>query len=166
MDKYFIGVMTGTSADALDACVVSFNNQFQLIEKASTNLEEFYKKEYEECLANGYKTTEESEKLLELENILNIKTVKLIEELLSKKQIDINEICAIGFSGQTVFHTNDKSYQIGDPQKIANCLGIKVLSDFRNFDIAQGGLGAPLIPAFHKFLYLSLIHISEPTRPY
>jgi len=153
MDKYFIGVMTGTSADALDACVVSFNNQFQLIEKASTNLEEFYKKDYEECLANGYKTTEESEKLLELENILNIKTVKLIEELLSKKQIDINEICAIGFSGQTVFHTNDKSYQIGDPQKIADSLGIKVLSDFRNFDIARGGLGAPLIPAFHKFLY-------------
>ena len=98
MDKYFIGVMTGTSADALDACVVSFNNQFELIEKASIDLEEFYKKDYEECLANGYKTTEESEKLLELENILNIKTVKLIEELLSKKQIDINEICAIGFS--------------------------------------------------------------------
>jgi len=43
MDKYFIGVMTGTSADALDACVVSFNNQFELIEKASTNLEDFYK---------------------------------------------------------------------------------------------------------------------------
>ena len=35
MDKYFIGVMTGTSADALDACVVSFNNQFKLIEKES-----------------------------------------------------------------------------------------------------------------------------------
>ena len=50
MDKYFIGVMTGTSADALDACVVSFNNQFKLIEKASINLEEFYKKDYEEIM--------------------------------------------------------------------------------------------------------------------
>ena len=57
MDKYFIGVMTGTSADALDACVVSFNNQFKLIENSKHKFRrKVYKKDYEECLANGYKT--------------------------------------------------------------------------------------------------------------
>ena len=151
MSKNFIGVMTGTSADALDGCIVSFDGQFQLIERISLDLEESYKKDYEECLMAGYKTIDESKKLFDLENMLNSQTVELIKRLLNKSKLAKDDIAAIGFSGQTVFHTNQKSFQIGDPQKISNSVGIKVLSDFRNFDIALG---------------LSLIHISEPTRPY
>lgn len=153
MSKNFIGVMTGTSADALDGCIVSFDGQFQLIERISLDLEESYKKDYEECLMAGYKTIDESKKLFELENMLNSQTMELIKRLLNESQLAKDDIAAIGFSGQTVFHTNQKSFQFGDPQKISNSVGIKVLSDFRNFDIALGGMGAPLVPFFHKYLY-------------
>ena len=153
MDNYFIGIMTGTSADALDACIVSFNDEFKLVEKTSIELGKSYKKDYEDCLIAGHKYVNESNKLLKLEQILDDKTIEITKALLKKKQINFEQINAIGFSGQTVFHTNDKSYQIGNSTKIANSLGIKVISDFRNFDIAKGGLGAPLIPIFHKYLY-------------
>ena len=77
MDNYFIGIMTGTSADALDGCIVSFDNGFKLIEKASIGLGDCYKKDYEECIIAGYKSSCESEKLLKLERILNDKTIEI-----------------------------------------------------------------------------------------
>ena len=122
MSKKFIGVMTGTSADALDGCIVSFDDQFQLIGRISLDLEKSYKKDYEECLMAGYKTIDESKKLSELENILNNQTVELVETLLDKKRLKQNDIAAIGFSGQTIFHTRQRSYQIGNPQKISDSL--------------------------------------------
>ena len=153
MNNYYIGIMTGTSADALDGCIVSFDDKFQLIESASINLDKSYKKNYEECIKAGFKEIHESKKLLELENILNEKTIELINILLSNNGIDISEISSIGFSGQTVFHTNKNSYQIGNPSFISENSKIDVYSDFRNFDIKNGGMGAPLIPSFHKYLY-------------
>ena len=153
MSKFFIGVMTGTSADALDGCIVSFENQFKLIESASINLEASYKKSYENCIKIGYKTVDESNILLDLEKKLNDKTIKLVKKLLKDSNLDSSQIESVAFSGQTVFHTDQKSYQIGNATEIAKSLGIKVVSDFRNFDISKGGKGAPLIPAFHNYLY-------------
>ena len=153
MSKYFIGIMTGTSADALDGCVVSFEDKFELICSASITLDGSYKMDYEECIRAGFKNTNESKKLYELENILNQKTIELINLLLKKAEIDISQVSSVGFSGQTVFHTNEKSYQIGNPAYISELSKIDVYSDFRNFDIKNGGIGAPLIPAFHKYLY-------------
>ena len=153
MSKYFIGIMTGTSADALDGCVVSFEDKFELICSASITLDGSYKRDYEECIREGSKNTNESKKLFELENILNQKTIELINLLLKKADIDISQVSSVGFSGQTVFHTNEKSYQIGNPAYISELSKIDVYSDFRNFDIKNGGIGAPLIPAFHKYLY-------------
>lgn len=153
MSKYFIGIMTGTSADALDGCVVSFEDKFELICSASLTLDSSYKRDYEECIREGSKNTNESKKLFELENILNQKTIELINLLLKKADIDITQVSSVGFSGQTVFHTNEKSYQIGNPAYISELSKIDVYSDFRNFDIKNGGIGAPLIPAFHRYLY-------------
>ena len=153
MSKYFIGIMTGTSADALDGCVVSFEDKFELICSASITLDGSYKRDYEECIREGSKNTNESKKLFELENILNQKTIELINILLKEANIDISQVSSVGFSGQTVFHTNEKSYQIGNPAYISELSKIDVYSDFRNFDIKNGGIGAPLIPAFHKYLY-------------
>ena len=73
MGRYFIGIMTGTSADALDGCLVSFEDKFELICSASLTLDGSYKRDYEECIRAGYKNTNESKKLFELENILNQK---------------------------------------------------------------------------------------------
>ena len=153
MSKYHIGIMTGTSADAIDGCIVSFENDFSLIASDSIDHEHGYKDNYEYCIAQGLKEVHQSKKLEKLENDLNEKSLELIEKLLSKNNLSYEDVIAIGFSGQTVFHSREKSYQIGNPQIIANNSKIKVISDFRNFDIAKGGSGAPLIPAFHKYLF-------------
>ena len=52
-----------------------------------------------------------------------------------------------------MFHDTEKSYQIGCAQFIADEVGIKVIHDFRNYDMHKGGLGAPLVPEFHKYLF-------------
>ena len=153
MSKYFIGVMTGTSADSLDGCIVSFEKDFNLIETEQIELGAEYKDKYEECIRLGLKEVSDSDDLLEIENTLNEKTIEILESLIAKSKISKQDISLIGLSGQTIFHTYDKSYQLGNNQKIANTVGINVCSDFRNFDIKQGGMGAPLIPIFHKYLY-------------
>ncbi len=153
MNNYFIGIMTGTSADAIDGCIVSFDDGFELVESASLELQSDYKEIYEKSIKAGFRTTDESKKLLQLENMLNDKTIELIKILINKSKIDTSKISSIGFSGQTIFHTDKISFQIGDPSYIANKSFIDVYSDFRNFDIKNGGIGAPLIPAFHSYLY-------------
>ena len=57
MRNLYIGVMTGTSADSLDGCIVSFDENFQLLEKESIELGKNYKKKYEDCIKAGYKTS-------------------------------------------------------------------------------------------------------------
>ena len=153
MNNYLIGIMTGTSADSLDGCIVNFEKDVDLIETAQIDLGNEYKDKYEECIRLGFKEVGESSELLEVEKNLNEKTVELVEALINKSGISSKSISLIAFSGQTVFHTYDKSYQIGNSQKIADMTGINVCSNFRNYDITQGGMGAPLIPAFHKYLY-------------
>ena len=153
MNNYLIGIMTGTSADSLDGCIVNFEKDVDLIETAQIDLGIEYKDKYEECIRLGFKEVSESSELLEVEKTLNEKTIELVEALINKSGISSKSISLIAFSGQTVFHTYDKSYQIGNSQKIADMTGINVCSNFRNYDINQGGMGAPLIPAFHKYLY-------------
>ncbi len=158
MSKYFIGIMTGTSADALDGCLVSFEDKFKLINVASEDLESpllkgTYKDIYEDCVKAGYKLASDSSKMLDLDNVINIKTCELVNKIILDANINIKDVCAVGFSGQTIHHTYTRSYQLGNPQLIANNLNIKVISEFRNYDIKAGGMGAPLIPAFHKYLF-------------
>ena len=149
----FIGIMTGTSADSLDGCIVSFNEGFQLLESMSIDISKNYKSFIEDSIKKGFKDISESKDLYEAEIALNNKSVELINNLITNSNLSKSEISGVGFSGQTVFHTYLKSYQIGDPQKIADNSKIDVISDFRNFDIKNGGMGAPLIPKFHQYLF-------------
>ncbi len=151
--KNFIGLMTGTSADSLDGCIVSFEKKFKLLESMSIDISKNYKSLIEDSINKGFKEISESKELCEAEIALNNKSIELINNLLQKSNLNKSEISAVGFSGQTVFHTYQQSYQIGDPQVIADNSMIKVISDFRNFDIKNGGMGAPLIPKFHQYLF-------------
>ena len=70
-----------------------------------------------------------------------------------KSEIDTSSVSGIAFPGQTMFHDAERSYQIGCAQFIADEVGIRVIHDFRNYDMQKGGLGAPLVPEFHKYLF-------------
>ncbi len=76
--------------------------------------------------------------------------------LLDKAGLESNQVRAIGSHGQTLFHAPDAnpafSVQIGDPARIAAETGIDVVADFRAADLAAGGQGAPLAPLIHQIL--------------
>src|SRR3546814_11273803 len=76
--------------------------------------------------------------------------VRCARELLSKSGAGTIEL--IGYHGQTVLHRPDRglTIQIGDPKKIANTLGVDVVADVRQADMAVGGEGAPLVPIYHR----------------
>lgn len=79
--------------------------------------------------------------------------------LLDGARLPATAIAAIGSHGQTIFHRPEGrppfSIQIGDPSVIAWRTGIKTVADFRAMDLAAGGQGAPLVPAFHEYLFAS-----------
>ena len=80
-----------------------------------------------------------------------------VHALLDKAQLEKNQITAIGAHGQTIRHRPELGYtrQINNPALLAELTGIDVVADFRSRDIAAGGQGAPLVPAFHQAVFSS-----------
>jgi anhydro-N-acetylmuramic acid kinase len=78
-----------------------------------------------------------------------------IQSLLAEHQLKAGDIRAIGSHGQTIRHEPSRGFslQIGNPALLAELTGITVVSDFRRRDVAAGGQGAPLVPAFHECLF-------------
>jgi len=80
---------------------------------------------------------------------------KAVERLLEKHRLPAQTVSAIGCHGQTVRHRPGSGYslQLGNPAWLAERTGISVVADFRSRDIAAGGQGAPLVPAFHAAVF-------------
>ena len=83
-------------------------------------------------------------------------TAEAVLQLLAQTGIQAHQVCAIGSHGQTVRHRPDLEHrftlQLGDAAVIAELTGIDTIADFRSADLAAGGQGAPLVPAFHSWL--------------
>lgn len=149
----FIGLMSGTSMDAVDAALVGFTG-----EKAS--LLEFHQLPYPEELRADLLPACHPQIYLSLEDYgrLSIRIGRLfaeaVQRLINKAGIQADQITAIGSHGQTILHRpkalDPFTLQIGDPSTIASLTGITTIADFRSLDIAAGGQGAPLTPAFHE----------------
>ncbi len=99
----------------------------------------------------------EIERLGEADGLVAIAFAEAVQSLLKQTQISSSEVIAIGSHGQTIRHQPDFnpafSLQIGDPNRIACLTNIPTIADFRRKDIALGGQGAPLVPAFHRWLF-------------
>ncbi len=156
--SYYIGIMSGTSLDAIDVALCKINKQkCTLIRAIEYPFEPLLKQEILEIIENN-------QTALSLIGSIDMQLGKLfgdaVNYLLQEVAISPHQIEAIGSHGQTLWHHPQGKYpfsmQLGDPNTLVAQTGIKVVADFRRKDIALGGEGAPLAPAFHQFAFNSL----------
>lgn len=151
--KLFIGLMSGTSLDGVDAALVSFDNNTCKI--THTHFVAYPAQLREELLALHDYGHNELERCAILGNQLAHLYAEAVNQLLSHAEIASTEIMAIGCHGQTIRHRPELGFtlQIGNAALLAELTNITVVSDFRSRDIAAGGQGAPLVPAFHQAVF-------------
>tara|TARA_B110000014_G_C20126756_1_gene601122 strand:+ start:2810 stop:3922 length:1113 start_codon:yes stop_codon:yes gene_type:complete len=150
--ELYIGLMSGTSADAIDSVLVDFSEgKINLINSFSKKIPTELKKQ---ILDYKDLTSVNIQNLSSLEHDLSELFAVCVNKILVNSEIKPKEIIAIGSHGQTIWHAPqiDKPYtiQLGDPNIISSRTGIRTVSDFRRMDIANNGEGAPLAPLFHK----------------
>ena len=151
----YIGVMSGTSLDGID--IILIEKPSKIIKIIGSIYAPYNRSFKEKILKLSFSSLNE----LEESQILAIEhaklTAKYINQLLDKLDISSNNITAIGYHGQTIRHKPEKGFsiQIGNAHFLVEQTNINVVSDFRNRDIAAGGEGAPLVPAFHNFYFAS-----------
>ncbi len=156
-EQYYIGLMSGTSLDGVDAALVAFESSSKL-RLVATHLHEFEAGLRAEINHTAQHNTHLS---CNEDSALHAKLAPVYADacsaLLEKAGVKKSQIHAIANHGQTVKHEPNAhppySLQLGDAQLIANLSGIKTIALFRQADIAAGGQGAPLMPAFHAALF-------------
>ena len=155
---YYIGVMSGTSLDGIDVAITEFssNGSFQLIAANTYSFPDELHRKIKRLIIEAHSSLHE---LGCIDIALGQLIGNSINHLLIEHNILNSDVMAIGSHGQTIFHypINDTpfSHQIGNANVIAELTGITTVADFRQRDIAAGGQGAPLVPAFHKALFSS-----------
>jgi anhydro-N-acetylmuramic acid kinase len=152
MSELYIGLMSGTSADGIDAVLVDFNGQYpKLLEGLYQPYSDLLR---EKIIHLCQKGDNEIERLGELDILLAEAFANIVNQLLEKHSLSADAICGIGSHGQTIRHyPNRFTLQIGDPNIIAARTGITTIADFRRKDMALGGQAAPLVPAFHHYVF-------------
>ncbi|MFO8155468.1 MAG: anhydro-N-acetylmuramic acid kinase [Pseudomonadota bacterium] len=148
--RYYIGLMSGTSLDGIDAAMIDEENEGRVIAALT--------RRFPEPLATRLETATISEappvaELMALDREVASAFADATHAVLQRAGLESGDITAIGSHGHTLRHlaTGDGviTWQIGDPNHLAAATGIPVVADFRRRDTAEGGQGAPLVPAFH-----------------
>jgi len=153
----YVGLMSGTSQDAVDATVVEFaGTRFRRVVSTHTVAYAAPLRQRLLALARDLRPLSLHD-LCELDQAVATTFARAALGALRKKGLGARRIVAIGSHGQTVFHATKgrvrSSVQLGDPNVIAAMTGITTVADFRRKDVALGGEGAPLVPAFHHALF-------------
>lgn len=149
MPELYIGLMSGTSTDGVDGILADLGNpDIRVLADASLPLPDPLRRE---LLALNSPGTNELARAALAANELADCYAMVVERLLQVSGTDAASVRAIGAHGQTVRHAPQAGYtlQINAPARLAERSGIAVVADFRSRDVAAGGQGAPLVPAFH-----------------
>src|SRR5471032_2295707 len=148
----YIGVMSGTSLDGLDIALIEQAPAIKLIATHYIPMPESLRAELLGLCASG--PDEIARSAIAQQNWVKL-AAQGIHTLLDQQQLKPHDIRAIGSHGQTIRHEPARGFtvQIGNPALLTELTGITVVSDFRSRDVAAGGQGAPLVPAFHEALF-------------
>jgi anhydro-N-acetylmuramic acid kinase len=154
-DGLYIGLMSGTSVDGIDAALVSFDVTGPTLQAGLTH-------PWPDALRERILATAQGEQALDLDHYgqLDVAIGHCFAEatlaLLRQASVGAGAVRAIGSHGQTLRHrpagAHPFTLQLGDPSVLAERCGIDVVADFRRADVAAGGQGAPLLPAVHAML--------------
>ncbi len=151
---YAIGLMSGTSLDGIDAVIIEWQ------ESAAPRLVAHQHQPYSSSLASKLRAVTADTALstvLSLDAELAEIYAEAVGALLAGAAVSREQVSGIGLHGQTVWHapqaTPPVTCQIGDPSRLAEAVGIAVVADFRQRDLAAGGEGAPFAPFFHSLLF-------------
>lgn len=150
----FIGIMSGTSTDGVDAalCRIHASDQLEVIHHYSEPFDAALRAEILQLNQSG---VDELHRAALVSNQLADYYAHCTQQLLLHAQVPSSAITAIGVHGQTVRHAPHLGYtiQLNAPARLAELTKIHVVADFRSKDIAAGGQGAPLVPVFHQAVF-------------
>lgn len=153
--RYCIGLMSGTSLDGVDGVLVQFDAQGCLLELNSHAYQAFPAPLRSQLLALQNPGMNELERAALAANELAQVYAQAVGALLQQAALAPDLIDCIAVHGQTVRHQPELGYtwQINNPARLVELSGIRVVADFRARDVAAGGQGAPLVPAFHQAMF-------------
>jgi anhydro-N-acetylmuramic acid kinase len=151
--ELFVGLMSGTSLDGVDAAVVDFGGPSPAV--LAHAHQAFPAALRAELLALNSAGQDELGRAATCANDLARRYAVAVGEALASAAVPARDVRAIGCHGQTVRHRPDAGYtlQLGNAALLAELAGARVVADFRSRDIAAGGQGAPLAPAFHAAVF-------------
>jgi anhydro-N-acetylmuramic acid kinase len=163
----YIGLMSGTSLDGVDGVIANFeHHKIKVLAHAYAPFSPALRAE---LLALNTAGDNELHRAALAENALARSYAQVVAQLLQTTNLDRHDIAAIGAHGQTVRHrpqafdadparqiaggAGGYTLQLNNPALLAELTGIDVVADFRRRDVAAGGQGAPLVPAFHQAVF-------------
>ena len=156
----FIGLMSGTSLDGVDGVLVDFaGDAGQVIQVIAHAHRAFRDELRRELLTLNTSGTDELHRAALAANALAHAYAQVVGDLLARGDLDASRVTAIGAHGQTVRHRPQEfdgigyTLQLNNPALLAELTCIDVVADFRSRDVAAGGQGAPLVPAFHRAVF-------------
>ncbi len=150
--EWYIGLMSGTSLDGVDAVLASFSPRIQVHAHASVPMPQALREQF---LSLNQPGANELHRAALAANALVDLYVQAVKALLQHAPVQAQAIRAVGAHGQTVRHQPGLhdgvgyTWQLNQPALLAEKVGMDVVADFRSRDVAAGGQGAPLVPAFH-----------------
>lgn len=152
--QLFIGLMSGTSTDGVDAVLADFSGAGQplIMSSASLPMPQALRTELLDLNSPGHnELARAANASVQLANLY----ARACHQVLDTAGVAPTQVCAIGAHGQTVRHDPAAGFsiQLNAPARLAELTGIDVIADFRSRDIAAGGQGAPLVPAFHQAMF-------------
>ena len=154
----FVGLISGTSVDGIDACVARFDASGKLVDMPAFATYPYSQVLQERLLALGQGSSKPSlQEVAQLDHQVGAAFADAAVAIVKQAGLNASDITAVGSHGQTLFHGPDdatrNSLQIGDANLVAARLGVPTVADFRRADMAVGGHGAPLAPALHAALW-------------
>ncbi|NBQ91012.1 MAG: anhydro-N-acetylmuramic acid kinase [Betaproteobacteria bacterium] len=151
--------MSGTSLDGLDGVLVRWHagrTSFETLSRASDAFDAALRRE---LLALNAPGADELHRAALAANRMSLQAAAVVEQLLHRAGVQRTEVAAIGLHGQTVRHRPGEfdghgyTLQLHNASLLAERTGVDVVCDFRSRDVAAGGQGAPLVPAFHAGVF-------------